>query len=226
MGQNWEFILRLVVSGILGATIGFERKAHYKQAGVRTHFVVAVGSALIMIVSKYAFADIIDGHTAVLDPSRIAAQVVSGIGFLGAGVIIFRRNAIRGLTTAAGVWTTAGIGLAVGAGQYMIGIACTILVLVGFIALKPLEQRFIRNIRPILVTAHDKPGLIGRLSAELEQLGLSIEQVSVERADEEREVMEIELYLRFQKQAVSMARVVERVAEIDGVEQVAFGAES
>ncbi|GMA64306.1 MgtC/SapB family protein [Alicyclobacillus fastidiosus] len=186
MHQNWDFILRLLLSGVLGAAIGVERKVHYKQAGVRTHFVVAIGSALMMIISKYGFTDVIDNHTIVLDPSRIAAQVVSGIGFLGAGVIIFQRNAIRGLTTAAGVWATAGIGLAVGAGQYILGTICTVLVLVGFVALKPLERRFIRNIQHIMITANDRPGLIGRISAALEQLGLSIEQISIDRTDEEK----------------------------------------
>ncbi|WAH42472.1 MgtC/SapB family protein [Alicyclobacillus fastidiosus] len=226
MHQNWDFILRLLLSGVLGAAIGVERKVHYKQAGVRTHFVVAIGSALMMIISKYGFTDVIDNHTIVLDPSRIAAQVVSGIGFLGAGVIIFQRNAIRGLTTAAGVWATAGIGLAVGAGQYILGTICTVLVLVGFVALKPLERRFIRNIQHIMITANDRPGLIGRISAALEQLGLSIEQISIDRTDEEKNQVDIELYLRVQKQMANTEKVIEVVAEINGVKQVIIPSET
>ncbi|GMA63168.1 MgtC/SapB family protein [Alicyclobacillus fastidiosus] len=226
MNQNLEFILRLLLAGVLGAVIGVERKVQHKEAGVRTHFVVAVGSALMMLVSKYAFMDVVNNHTIVLDPSRIAAQVVSGIGFLGAGVIIFQRNAIRGLTTAAGVWATAGIGLAIGAGQYTLGIACAVLVLIGFVALKPLERRFIRNIQHILITANDRPGLIAKISAALEQLGLSIEQISIDRTDEEKDLVEIELYLRIQKQISSTDKVIiEVVAEIDGIKQVIIPSE-
>lgn len=226
MHQNEEFILRLLLSGLLGAAIGVERKVHYKQAGVRTHFVVAVGSALMMIVSKYAFMDVINNHTIVVDPSRIAAQVVSGIGFLGAGVIIFQRNAIRGLTTAAGVWATAGIGLAVGGGQYLLGIACAALVLIGFVALKPLERRFIRNMQHLMITAHDRPGLIARVSAALEEQGLNIEQISIDRTDEEKNQVEIELYLRVQKQKPDAVKLIEVVTEINGVTQVIIPSET
>jgi putative Mg2+ transporter-C (MgtC) family protein len=125
--MNWEIFLRLLLAGVFGAVIGFERTSKRKEAGIRTHFLVALGSALIMIVSKYGFNDIIGNHIA-LDPSRIAAQVVSGIGFIGAGMIIFQRETVRGLTTAAGLWATAGIGLAVGAGMYWISLSVTILV--------------------------------------------------------------------------------------------------
>lgn len=98
---------------------------------MKTHFLVAVGSALIMVVSKYAFSDIMSEEHMALDPSRIAAQVVSGVGFLGAGTIIIQKQAVKGLTTAAGLWATAGIRLAFGAGMYVIGIGATILVLIG-----------------------------------------------------------------------------------------------
>jgi Uncharacterized membrane protein len=125
--MNWEIFLRLLLAGVFGAIIGFERTSKRKEAGIRTHFLVALGSALIMIVSKYGFSDIVGNHI-VLDPSRIAAQVVSGIGFIGAGMIIFQRETVRGLTTAAGLWATAGIGLAVGAGMYWISLSVTILV--------------------------------------------------------------------------------------------------
>lgn len=225
MHQNWEFILRVLLAGFLGAAIGFERKAHYKQAGVRTHFVVAVGSALMMIVSKYAFMDVINNHTIVLDPSRIAAQVVSGIGFLGAGVIIFQRNAIRGLTTAAGVWATAGIGLAVGGGQYILGIACATLVLIGFVALKPLERKFIRK-QHVMITAHDHPGLITKVSAAFEELGLSIEYISIDRTNEEKNQVNIELFLRVQKQVLGAAKLIEVVTAINGVRQVVIPSET
>lgn len=128
---NFDFVLRLLVAGILGAVIGLDREYRAKEAGYRTHFLVSLGSALIMIVSQYGFQEIIQEDSVTLDPSRVAAQVVSGIGFIGAGTIIFQKQIVRGLTTAAGIWATAGIGLAVGAGMYVIGIAAMVLTLVG-----------------------------------------------------------------------------------------------
>lgn len=131
MMLNVDFMLRLLVAGILGAIIGLDREYRAKEAGYRTHFLVSLGSALIMIVSQYGFQKIIKENSVTLDPSRVAAQVVSGIGFIGAGTIILQKQIVRGLTTAAGIWATAGIGLAVGAGMYAIGIATTVLTLIG-----------------------------------------------------------------------------------------------
>ncbi|MGX1460413.1 putative Mg2+ transporter-C (MgtC) family protein [Bacillus thuringiensis] len=131
MSVDFDFIIRIGVAGLLGAMIGIEREIRSKEAGLKTHFLVAVGSALIMVVSKYAFSDIVFEEHMSLDPSRIAAQVVSGVGFLGAGTIIIQKQAVKGLTTAAGLWATAGIGLAIGAGMYVVGIGATILVLIG-----------------------------------------------------------------------------------------------
>lgn len=127
----WDFVLRLFVAGLLGTVIGLDREYRAKEAGYRTHFLVSLGSALIMIVSQYGFQDIIQENNVGLDPSRVAAQVVSGIGFLGAGTIIIQKQFVRGLTTAAGIWATAGIGLAVGAGMYGVGVAATVLTLMG-----------------------------------------------------------------------------------------------
>ncbi|MCR5560594.1 MAG: MgtC/SapB family protein [Bacteroidales bacterium] len=125
MTFEWNFILRIFVAGILGGLIGLEREFRSKEAGVRTHFIVALGSALFMLISQYAFS----GR---FDAARVAAQVVSGIGFIGAGVIIFQKNVVRGVTTAAGLWVAAAIGLACGAEMYSVAIAAmlmTILVL-------------------------------------------------------------------------------------------------
>ncbi|MBA5850059.1 MgtC/SapB family protein [Clostridium sp. cel8] len=131
MMNQWEMMFRLFLAGILGATIGFERRSHFKEAGMRTHFVVSLGSALIMLVSKYGFFDLQGISSISLDPSRVAAQVVSGIGFLGAGTIIVEHQSVKGLTTAAGLWATAGIGIAIGAGMYIPGISATVLILIG-----------------------------------------------------------------------------------------------
>lgn len=126
-----SFILRLVIAGVLGTAIGLEREYRAKEAGFRTHFLVSLGSALLMIVSQHGFGDVL-GHAGIgLDPSRVAAQVVSGIGFIGAGTIILQKKFVRGLTTAAGLWATAGIGLAIGGGMYEVGIAATVLALIG-----------------------------------------------------------------------------------------------
>ena len=126
-----EFILRLFLAGIMGAVIGLDREYRAKEAGYRTHFLVSLGSALIMIVSQHGFGEILDTPNVNLDPSRIASQVVTGIGFIGAGTIILHKQIVRGLTTAAGIWATSGIGLAIGAGMYTLGISATILTLIG-----------------------------------------------------------------------------------------------
>lgn len=140
---NWELISRLVLAALLGSVIGFERERLSWAAGLRTHMLVCVGSALIMIVSAFGFADALGGEHVVLDPSRMAAQVVSGIGFLGAGSILLRGEIVRGLTTAASLWSVAAIGLAVGGGLYTAAIAATIIILIILAGIKPLERRFI-----------------------------------------------------------------------------------
>ena len=121
-----EFIFRVFVAALLGGMIGFEREYRAKEAGLRTHFLVAMGSALFMIVSQYGFNAVL-GTSITLDPSRVAAQVVSGIGFIGAGTIIFQKHVIKGLTTAAGLWVTSAIGLACGSGLYLLSVASTLL---------------------------------------------------------------------------------------------------
>lgn len=131
MNITIEFVIRLVVAGAMGALVGLDREYRAKEAGYRTHFLVSLGSALIMIVSQYGFTEVLGKEGMGLDPSRIAAQVVSGIGFIGAGTIILNKQIVRGLTTAAGIWATAGIGLAIGAGMYGLGVSATILTLIG-----------------------------------------------------------------------------------------------
>ena len=125
-----DWLLRIVVAAFCGALIGYERAIQRKSAGVRTHIVVAIASALFMIVSKYGFTDLLSMHDIALDPSRIAAQIVTGISFIGAGTILVRKEQVSGLTTAAGVWATAAIGMAVGAGMYFIGILSTALLFI------------------------------------------------------------------------------------------------
>ncbi|APF22825.1 MgtC/SapB family protein [Clostridium butyricum] len=130
-----DYLLRLFIAAVCGMAIGYERKNRMKEAGIRTHFIVAIGAALIMIISKYGFQDQIGWPNMSLDPSRIAAQVVTGVGFLGAGVIFMQKQTIVGLTTAAGVWATAAIGLSIGSGLYFVGIAATVITILGQILL-------------------------------------------------------------------------------------------
>lgn len=125
-------LIRIVVAGICGTVVGLERKNRSKEAGIRTHFVVACGAAIIMVISKYAFFDVTGGEFASevrLDPSRVASTIASGIGFLGAGMIFVHKGSITGLTTAAGIWATSGIGMAIGAGMYVLGVGATIVIL-------------------------------------------------------------------------------------------------
>ncbi len=124
-----EFFARILVAALCGAFIGYERNNRLKEAGIRTHLIVALAAALIMVVSKYGFGDVTTHPGIALDPSRIAAQIVTGVGFLGAGMIFVRNQNISGLTTAAGVWATAGIGMAVGAGLYFLGIGVSLLII-------------------------------------------------------------------------------------------------
>ncbi|WP_297637215.1 MgtC/SapB family protein [uncultured Clostridium sp.] len=139
-----DFIIRLLLAVILGGVIGYERESHSKEAGLKTHILVCVGSALIMIVSQYGFSEVLGTYVNV-DPSRIAAQVVSGIGFLGAGVIFKDNSSIKGLSTAAGVWCVAAIGLVIGSGMYILGVCSTIIILIVFSVLSRIGRKFYNN---------------------------------------------------------------------------------
>ena len=132
--QNLDFVIRILVACLCGFVLGVERSRRFKEAGVRTHMIVCAGAALIMIVSKYGFADLTSASkemyngTRGADPARLAAQVVSGVGFLGAGMIFKNGGSVTGLTTAAGIWAAAGIGLAIGSGMYVVGILVTVAI--------------------------------------------------------------------------------------------------
>ncbi|WP_261541947.1 MgtC/SapB family protein [Burkholderia multivorans] len=138
-----ELLGRLLLAALLGSVIGLERERLNWAAGLRTHMLVCVGAALTMLVSTYGFEDVAGRNGVVLDPSRVAAQVVSGIGFLGAGSILLRGEVVRGLTTAASLWAVAGVGLAVGGGMIVASVGATVIVLVILAGVKPLERRFI-----------------------------------------------------------------------------------
>jgi len=140
-----EFILRIFIAALLGGIIGLEREYRAKEAGFRTHFLVGLGSGLFMILSAHGFDDIVINDAARHDVSRIAAQVVSGIGFIGAGCIIFQKHAVRGLTTAAGLWVAAAIGMAAGAGMYAVATAATVMVVVCLELMNFLHHRVFKH---------------------------------------------------------------------------------
>lgn len=159
----WDFVWRLVLAALFGTIIGLDREYREKEAGFRTHFLVSLGSALMMIVSQYGFSEILTHDGVSLDPSRIAAQVVSGIGFIGAGTIIFNHQIVRGLTTAASLWATAGIGLTAGAGMSWLALAATILTLVALEGLS-LVFRSLGSSRMVVVfSASDRAGVADTL---------------------------------------------------------------
>ena len=159
----WDFVWRLVLAALFGTIIGLDREYREKEAGFRTHFLVSLGSALMMIVSQYGFSEILTHDGVSLDPSRIAAQVVSGIGFIGAGTIIFNLQIVRGLQTAARLWATAGIGLTAGAGMSWLALAATILTLVALEGLS-LVFRSLGSRRMVVVfSASDRTGVADTL---------------------------------------------------------------
>ncbi|WP_366919698.1 MgtC/SapB family protein [Brevibacillus laterosporus] len=217
MTMEWELLLRLFVGGLCGALIGFERKSRQKAAGLRTHFLVAVGSSLIMIVSKYAFFDVL-GDSVKLDPSRIAANVVSGIGFLGAGTILVQKQSIRGLTTAAGLWATAGIGLAIGSGMYGIGFCATILVLIGLEILdRSLQLLFPKTMR--LVVHLQGQNHVRDVIDKLVNNGVKITAYQVEMHDEEENSKTM---LDLQIQAQLSTEINHMLLEIQDMSGVTF----
>ena len=174
-----EYILRIIVASICGCVIGYERKNRNKEAGMKTHAIVALGSALIMVVSKYGFSDV-----AQPDASRIAAQVVSGIGFLGAGIIFIRNNIVSGLTTAAGIWTTSGIGLCVGSGNYFVGIMSTVIMLVlQFILHSKLFTNDIIQEDITILMKNDKD-MIPYIEEQLELANIDITFYEMKKVDE------------------------------------------
>ncbi|MFJ2989512.1 MgtC/SapB family protein [Collimonas sp. NPDC087041] len=190
-------IIRLLIAAALGSVIGFDRERLSWAAGLRTHMLVCVGSALVMIVSAYGFADVVGRPGYELDPSRMAAQVVSGIGFLGAGSILLRGEVIRGLTTAASLWSVAAVGLAVGGGLYIAAAAATAIILIILAGLKPLEKRFFvarqrRELRLVITRGAMTFQMFGQL---LDKGTAQIEQFVVEQNANDATIEEVTVAL-------------------------------
>ena len=177
-----EYILRICVAALLGGVIGLDREYRAKDAGFRTHFLVALGSSLFMIVSMFGFSDVVGSVGYRLDPSRVAAQVVSGIGFIGAGTIIFQKHVLKGLTTAAGIWCTAAIGLASGAGMYVIAAAATLLALLCLEAFNFFLHRFGARTVSLQLTAASKENVLHVIEV-LERAKVRVGSYHMERVE-------------------------------------------
>lgn len=178
--MDWDYIIRLLFAAVLGGVIGLEREYHAKEAGFRTHVLVAVGSALFMLISQYGFDAFLGVKSVSFDPSRIASQVVTGIGFIGAGTIIFQKKFIRGLTTAAGIWVTGAIGLACGCGMYFIAAVTTAIVIIVLSTinyfLKKLTFRYIS-----IVFSCSEQTQIEKILNNLKTDNITIKECSIEK---------------------------------------------
>ena len=199
----WELLLRIIVAGICGAAIGLERGIRQKEAGIRTHTIVAMGGALLMIISKYAFSDLVlDGAflmgTTGADPTRVASQAITAIAFLGAGVIFRHGNMVHGLTTAAGIWATAAIGLCIGSGLYSIGVLTALLVLLINICL----HKWLVRIESMATTTFsivmkDTPDALSRLREQLDDRKMHVQRMDIKKKNEN--ILKISIIVRVAK---------------------------
>ena len=201
MDRELVFVVRLFVAGLLGALIGLEREYRAKEAGMRTHFLVALGSALMMIVSQWGFLEFLGFASSAqefdtrLDPSRVAAQVVSGIGFIGAGTIMMHKQFVRGLTTAAGLWAVAGIGLAAGGGMYILAVGGTLLALFGLELLQFVTRRLkSRYVHVVLLTS--APDNLAHVTDELYKNDFSIMSFSISDKTDAQGRIKVNMYVR------------------------------
>ena len=183
--DNLEFFIRILLSAVLGALVGLERTKRQKEAGIRTHCIIACAAAVFMILSKYAFADPASAlGTRGVDGARIAAQVVSGISFLGAGVIFKNGNSIRGLTTAAGIWATSAIGMAIGAGMYWVGLITTAIMMVAQVVLHRFPVAGDAAVtQELAVSMTDTPELHQALNQLLDSHGGNVTDSALSRDD-------------------------------------------
>jgi len=182
-GEGWRQAAELALALVLSAAIGLEREIRQKNAGLRTHTLVGIGAALFMLISKYGFTDVLEPRLVVLDPSRVAAQIVTGVGFLGAGLIFVRRDSVRGLTTAASIWVTAAIGSASGAGLPLLAALATGIYFVVALAFPLVVRRLPRSataISALQVRYPDGRGILRDVLAEATRRGFAINDIATE----------------------------------------------
>ncbi len=221
MHLELEIIIRLLSAATLGGLIGAERGRRNRGAGLRTHSVVCTASALIMVVSAYGGFNLMPGADIRFDPTRMAAQVISGIGFLGAGIIIFRKNQVRNLTTAASVWAVAGVGLAVGSGLYITSISATVILCVILSLLKPLELKLFpeRHINILKVDLSNGLDGVKAVSQKLKESGLKTVSMTVKHAQGNKTG---QLRLQAAGQEEVFIKLIEEFEHMPGVEDVEF----
>lgn len=220
----YEIVIRLALASLLGSIIGLERQRRDWAAGLRTHMLVCVGSTLAMIVSMDGFGDVLNKPGIELDPSRVAAQVISGIGFLGAGTILFMKSEIvKGLTTAAGLWTVAAIGLAVGGGLYLPATIATVIVFIILAAIKPIERRLFNRNKYTGINLTVARNQIDMKSIEevLQKHQIVINEVRISSADEENDSIRISIQKVNSKDPVSLT-VLHDMQQINAVRMVEF----
>jgi putative Mg2+ transporter-C (MgtC) family protein len=220
VGQGWPQVAALGLAFVLSSLIGIEREYRQKSAGLRTHTLVGVGAALFMLVSKYGFFDVI-GDDVVLDPSRVAAQIVSGIGFIGGGLIFVRRDVVSGLTTAASIWLTAAVGMAAGGGLPLLAILATVLFFVAVPGYTALVRRLPRSRTApsaLHVEYRDGEGVLRSVLAECTQLGFAVHHLSSRRRDgsDTDGVPSVVVRLEVQGRGV-IADLAADLADLDGV---------
>lgn len=205
-----EYLVRIFVAACLGLLIGSERKNRNKSAGIRTHVIVALGAALIMVVSKYGFMDVEKA-----DAARVAAQVVSGIGFLGAGVIFVRNNLVNGLTTAAGIWATAGVGLALGSGMYVVGISSALMVLlIQFIMHRIAYFADVASGGLIRMTLVKREGIVQSMEEYLQREKLSVISVKINKTKKDEVKLEFDVVF---PPGYKKTKLLARLVEMDDV---------
>jgi len=209
-----ELTIRLALSILLGGVIGLERETINKPAGFRTHILVCLGSTIVMLVSLFIFTEF-KGLTNV-DPGRIPAQVISGIGFLGAGTIIIEGANVKGLTTAASLWTVAAIGLAVGVGFYYGAILATFLILLTLITFNRLEAVLLKKqyLQPLKLIVEDQPGQLGKIGLCLGEMNISIRDVKIENIEEGK--LLITLMIR-KINSLEFEEMKQKFLQIDGI---------
>lgn len=191
ISESGYLLIRMVLAGFCGVVIGFERSRRQKDAGIRTHMIVALGAALAMIVSKYGFFDLLQFEGLRADASRIASNVITGVGFLGAGVIFVKDVSIKGLTTAAGIWTTASVGLAIGAGMYTVAIGATILMVLFQLVFHRYFSRLENTVNEFTVTLSDSLNAVKDFRSMLEKNKILVENCKMSRNDDSTITLDI-----------------------------------
>jgi putative Mg2+ transporter-C (MgtC) family protein len=225
MFSEWDVLWLLGLALLLTSAIGLERELRQKSAGLRTYTLVGVGSALFMMISKYGFYDVVDGRTVILDPSRVAAQIVSGIGFVGAGIIFVRRDAVRGLTTAAGIWLAAAVGTAAGADLPVLAVATTVAYFVVAYVYPPLVRRLPSASAPsaVRVLYEDGRGILRDVVGACTRNGFAIADLTVERADrgaDEQRLVRVSLEVHGARPVAPLAATI---SGVPGVHEVRAG---